>query len=145
MAGAAVVMVLARRDTHGMLKLVDWDLLLFFAALFIVVDGLSHTRLPDAFYLRLQPVFGSSAAAFLALDKLASDGVNCTAVGRGHCDAVDRFKPPLVRSDSLWCTSAVHDECNPMMSEWKGRSVERLARLSGLEARQDPHTAPSCG
>src|SRR5207248_11722503 len=40
-AGAALVMVLARRDTHEVLKLVDWHLLLFLAALFIVVDGLS--------------------------------------------------------------------------------------------------------
>lgn len=60
-AGAALVMVLARRDTHDVLKLVDWHLLLFFAALFIVVDGLSDTGLPDAIYSQLQPIFGSSA------------------------------------------------------------------------------------
>jgi Na+/H+ antiporter NhaD/arsenite permease-like protein len=63
MAGAALVMVLARRETHNVLKLVDWHLLLFFAALFIVVDGLSDTGLPDAIYLRLQPIFGSSEPA----------------------------------------------------------------------------------
>jgi Na+/H+ antiporter NhaD/arsenite permease-like protein len=63
MAGAALVMVLARRDTHDVLKLVDWHLLLFFAALFIVVDGLSDTGLPDAIYSRLQPVFGASVPA----------------------------------------------------------------------------------
>jgi len=63
MAGAALVMVLARRDTHEVLKLVDWHLLLFFAALFVVVDGLSDTGLPDAIYLRLQPIFGSSTPA----------------------------------------------------------------------------------
>ena len=63
MAGAALVMVLARRDTHNVLKLVDWHLLLFFAALFIVVDGLSDTGLPDALYSRLQPIFGSSMPA----------------------------------------------------------------------------------
>ncbi len=62
MAGAVLVMVLARRDTHNVLKLVDWHLLLFFAALFIVVDGLSDTGLPDAIYSRLQPIFGSSTA-----------------------------------------------------------------------------------
>ena len=62
MAGAALVMVLARRDTHDVLKLVDWHLLLFFAALFVVVDGLSDTGLPDAIYSRLQPIFGSSHA-----------------------------------------------------------------------------------
>src|SRR5206468_12211273 len=62
LAGAALVMVLARRDTHDVLKLVDWHLLIFFAALFVVVDGLSDTGLPDAIYLRLQPVFGSHAS-----------------------------------------------------------------------------------
>ena len=63
MAGAALVMVLARRDTHDVLKLVDWHLLVFFAALFIVVEGLSDTGLPDSIYWRLQPLFGSSAPA----------------------------------------------------------------------------------
>ena len=63
LAGAALVMVLARRDTHDVLKLVDWHLLVFFAALFVVVDGLSDTGLPDAIYSRLQPVFGSRSPA----------------------------------------------------------------------------------
>ena len=61
LAGASLIMVLARRDTHEVLKLVDWHLLVFFAALFIVVDGLSDTGLPDAIYRHLQPLFGASA------------------------------------------------------------------------------------
>ncbi len=63
LAGAALVMVVARRDTHEVLKLVDWHLLVFFAALFVVVDGLSDTGLPDGIYRHLQPVFGSRATA----------------------------------------------------------------------------------
>src|SRR5438552_3343361 len=63
LAGAALVMVLARRDTHEVLQLVDWHLLVFFAALFVVVDGLTDTGLPDAIYRHLQLVFGSSVAA----------------------------------------------------------------------------------
>jgi len=63
LAGAALVMVLARRDTHEVLKLVDWHLLVFFAALFVVVDGLTDTGLPDAIYRHLQLVFGSSVTA----------------------------------------------------------------------------------
>ncbi len=63
LAGAVLVMVLARRDTHEVLKLVDWHLLVFFAALFVVVDGLSDTGLPDAIYRNLQPLFGSSVTA----------------------------------------------------------------------------------
>jgi Na+/H+ antiporter NhaD/arsenite permease-like protein len=63
LAGAALVMVLARRDTHQVLKLVDWHLLVFFAALFVVVEGLSDTGLPDAIYRYLQPMFGAHATA----------------------------------------------------------------------------------
>jgi Na+/H+ antiporter NhaD/arsenite permease-like protein len=63
LAGAALVMVVARRDTHEVLKLVDWHLLVFFAALFVVVEDLSDTGLPDAIYRHLQPMFGSHVTA----------------------------------------------------------------------------------
>ena len=63
LAGGALVMVLAKRDTHQVLKLVDWNLLVFFAALFIVVAGLSETGLPDQIYHRVQPLFGASVAS----------------------------------------------------------------------------------
>ena len=63
LGGGMMLMVLARRDTHQVLKLVDWHLLLFFAALFIVVEGLSGTGLPDAVYHRLEPVFGTGATS----------------------------------------------------------------------------------
>jgi Na+/H+ antiporter NhaD/arsenite permease-like protein len=63
LAGAALLTVLARRDTHAVFKLVDWNLLFFFAGLFIVVEGLAHTGLPDQIYSHLRGVFGSSAGA----------------------------------------------------------------------------------
>src|SRR6266704_5107586 len=56
-------MVLARRDTHEVLKLVDWHLLVFFAALFIVVEGLNQTGLPDQIYDRVRVAFGSTASS----------------------------------------------------------------------------------
>ncbi len=40
--------------------MVDWHLLVFFAGLFVVVDGLSDTGLTDTIYRHLQPVFGLS-------------------------------------------------------------------------------------
>jgi Na+/H+ antiporter NhaD/arsenite permease-like protein len=61
LSGAALIMVIARRDTHEVLKLVDWHLLVFFAALFIVVDGLSDTGLPTEIFEHLRGIFGSSA------------------------------------------------------------------------------------
>lgn len=63
MAGGALIMVLARRDTHPVLKLVDWHLLVFFAALFVVVDGLSSTGLPDKIYRQVSVMFGTSTAS----------------------------------------------------------------------------------
>jgi Na+/H+ antiporter NhaD/arsenite permease-like protein len=63
LAGGALVMVLAKRDTHEVLKLVDWHLLVFFAALFIVVEGLSGTGLSDQVYRRVHGMFGASAGS----------------------------------------------------------------------------------
>jgi Na+/H+ antiporter NhaD/arsenite permease-like protein len=60
LGGGALVMVLGRRDTHEALKQVDWHLLVFFAALFVVVEGLNSTGLPDQIYARLSPLFGAT-------------------------------------------------------------------------------------
>jgi Na+/H+ antiporter NhaD/arsenite permease-like protein len=62
LGGAALVMVLARRDTHAILKLVDWHLLLFFAGLFVVVEGLNVTGLPDRAYELFRDAFGRTPA-----------------------------------------------------------------------------------
>ena len=62
LAGGALVMVLARRDTHEVLKLVDWHLLVFFAALFVVVEGLNGTGLPDQTYDKVRGLFGDTAS-----------------------------------------------------------------------------------
>jgi Na+/H+ antiporter NhaD/arsenite permease-like protein len=63
LGGGALVMVLARRDTHEVLKLVDWHLLVFFAALFVVVEGLNGTGLPDQIYQKLRGVFGHTSSS----------------------------------------------------------------------------------
>jgi Na+/H+ antiporter NhaD/arsenite permease-like protein len=63
LGGAALIMVFARRDTHQVLKLVDWHLLLFFAGLFVVVEGLNITGLPQQIYNSARPLFGQSAGA----------------------------------------------------------------------------------
>ncbi|MGQ9588727.1 MAG: SLC13 family permease [Planctomycetota bacterium] len=63
LGAAAAVMVFAHRDTHEVLKHVDWHLLLFFAALFVVVEGLNGTGLPAEIYESISGVFGSTAAS----------------------------------------------------------------------------------
>ena len=77
LTGGAVLMVVARRDTHEVLKLVDFHLLVFFAALFIVVEGLNRTGLPDQIYERMHGFFGNSiprqATTFAALSVVGSN------------------------------------------------------------------------
>ncbi len=63
LSAAALVMVLARRDTHEVLKLVDWHLLLFFAGLFVVVAGLNQTGLPSRLFDRAHDLFGTAVAS----------------------------------------------------------------------------------
>lgn len=63
LAGGTILMVLARRDTHEVLKQVDWHLLVLFAALFVVVEGLNLTGLPGQLYERLRGWFGTTATA----------------------------------------------------------------------------------
>ena len=63
LAGSALLMVLARRDTHETLKLVDWHLLVFFAGLFVVVEALTGTGLPDQIFHAVGGVFGVSRAS----------------------------------------------------------------------------------
>lgn len=62
LAGGVLTMVLARRDTHEVLKLVDWHLLVFFAGLFVVVEGLNRTGLPDQIFAYLRGMFGETPA-----------------------------------------------------------------------------------
>jgi Na+/H+ antiporter NhaD/arsenite permease-like protein len=63
LGGAAVVMVLARRDTHEVLKLVDWHLMVFFAALFAVVHGLNMTGYPKDLFDQVKGIWGASPSA----------------------------------------------------------------------------------
>lgn len=63
LAGGAALMVVGRRDTHEVLKLVDWHLLVFFAGLFVVVEALGGTGLTDQVYQHIRGVFGASPAS----------------------------------------------------------------------------------
>jgi Na+/H+ antiporter NhaD/arsenite permease-like protein len=63
LAGGALAMVLGRRNTHETLKRVDWHLLVFFAALFVVVEGFNNTGLPDRIHDRVAPLFGQTMPA----------------------------------------------------------------------------------
>lgn len=57
-AGFAALMLMHRRDTRDLWARVDWSLLLFFAGLFVVVEGLMRSGAPDLVFDRF-PLAGS--------------------------------------------------------------------------------------
>ncbi len=58
LAGGAIVMLFGRRDTHHVLKLVDWHLLVLFAGLFAVVGGVNSTGAISQAFDFIRPIFG---------------------------------------------------------------------------------------
>lgn len=63
LAGGTAILVLARRDPQPVLARVDWSVLLFFAALFIVVAAINRTALPGLLFGLADPWIGESAAS----------------------------------------------------------------------------------
>lgn len=51
-AGFVLLMLLHRRDTRELWVRIDWSLLLFFAGLFVVVEGFLHSGAPSWFFAR---------------------------------------------------------------------------------------------
>jgi Na+/H+ antiporter NhaD/arsenite permease-like protein len=66
MSGAAVAMLWIRPDVDALLKSIEWSVLLFFAALFVVVGGLSASGALHGIAMLLKTA-GSGSTVFLGL------------------------------------------------------------------------------
>jgi Na+/H+ antiporter NhaD/arsenite permease-like protein len=66
LCGATVMMLLRRQDTARLFDGVSWTVLVFFAALFIVVAGLQKTGMPAAALAAITPHMPESVAARVA-------------------------------------------------------------------------------
>jgi Na+/H+ antiporter NhaD/arsenite permease-like protein len=77
MSAAACLMIIARTPPRRAFASVDWQLLVFFAGLFVVVAGVAHVGLLDRVFHALSPVIGRGDpigdAAFIALVVIASN------------------------------------------------------------------------
>jgi Na+/H+ antiporter NhaD/arsenite permease-like protein len=61
--GFVVLMLVHRRDTRDLWPHIDWSLLLFFAGLFVVVDGLTRSGAPAALFERFPLAAGGDGLA----------------------------------------------------------------------------------
>jgi Na+/H+ antiporter NhaD/arsenite permease-like protein len=94
LAGAAAIMLLSRRDPAPALARVDWTVLLFFAALFVVVGGVNRTPYPAALF--------RSADRWLAAD-LASRAALVSTVAAIGSNVVSNVPFILIAKD--WIVS----------------------------------------
>ncbi len=80
MAAAAALMVIARVPPRRAFAGVDWQLLVFFAGLFVVVAGIAHTGLLDRLFAAVAPIVARGDAVgdagFIALVTVASNVVS---------------------------------------------------------------------
>jgi Na+/H+ antiporter NhaD/arsenite permease-like protein len=80
MSAAAALMVAARTPPRRAFAAIDWQLLVFFAGLFVVVAGIAHAGVLDRLFERLAPAIARGDAtgdlAFVALVVLASNLVS---------------------------------------------------------------------
>lgn len=76
LGGLVALILLEREDPRALFARVDWTLLVFFAALFVVVGGLASTGLVDAAWSAAAPYLGRDAAGLAALTGLYTLGSN---------------------------------------------------------------------
>ncbi len=80
LGGLVALILLEREDPQGVFARIDWTLLVFFAALFVVVAGLSTTGLVDAAWRAAGPVLshesGTGVAALTGLYVVGSNLVS---------------------------------------------------------------------
>jgi Na+/H+ antiporter NhaD/arsenite permease-like protein len=71
-----VLMLIHRRDTRELWPRIEWTLLLFFAGLFVVVEGFVHTGVPAALFERYPLAVGEGVPAWLRLTTIFVIGSN---------------------------------------------------------------------
>jgi Na+/H+ antiporter NhaD/arsenite permease-like protein len=100
LAGAVVLLCWSKRDPHKVFARVDWTLLLFFAALFVIIGGVDRSGIIEQIHAWAAPVFKGGAArevgvfsgASLVLSQLLSN-VPYVLVAERWVEAFD--KPPV--------------------------------------------------
>jgi Na+/H+ antiporter NhaD/arsenite permease-like protein len=107
MTGAVVLLFWSRRSPGVILRRVDWVLLMFFAALFIVVEGLERTGLVARAAETLQPLYGSTTSTqiplFCVVTVLASNIVSNVP----YVVLVREVVPTLAEPELMWLVLAM--------------------------------------
>lgn len=95
---AAVLILAARRPARQVLAALDWPLLLFFAGLFVVVEGLRESGAVAALLAHIAPTLGDGSASgdlgFVALTTLASNAMSNVPYVMLAVDWVPSFVDP---------------------------------------------------
>lgn len=102
-AGAAALLVTRRVKPEKVYRLIDWDLLMLFIGLFVVVGGLSHAGLDRELFAVMEPMGLDTIAGLSAAAAVLSNVIsNVPAVM-----LFTRLVPSLPDPDTAWLTLAM--------------------------------------
>ena len=101
--GAAALLVTRRIKPEKVWKRVDWDLLMLFVGLFVVIGGIEHAVLDRRLFEWLRPLGLETMAGLTAIATLLSNVIsNVPAVM-----LLSRFVPGLPEPETAWLTLAM--------------------------------------
>jgi Na+/H+ antiporter NhaD/arsenite permease-like protein len=102
-AGAAALLITRRVKPAKIYRQIDWDLLMLFVGLFVVVAGLEHAGLAARFFEALAPIGITTTAGLTAIAAVLSNVIsNVPAVM-----LFARLIPQLPAPDHAWLTLAM--------------------------------------
>ena len=107
LAGAAVLTLIARTAPRPVFQRVDWSLLLFFAGLFVVVEGAARTGALERAHEALAPLFGRTAGRQLVLFGLFSEIGSNVVSNVPYVLAARSWVPHLLEPGYQWTSLAM--------------------------------------
>jgi Na+/H+ antiporter NhaD/arsenite permease-like protein len=102
LAGAALLTMIAREAPRPVFSRVDWSIILFFAGLFVIIQGASRTGILERLYDGFVPLLGRSAERQLVSFGLFSQLASNLFSNVPYVLIAREFVPRLARPEYQW-------------------------------------------
>jgi Na+/H+ antiporter NhaD/arsenite permease-like protein len=106
-AGAVALLCWSRRKPERVFARVDWTLLLFFAALFVIVGGVDRSGVIDEIHARAAPLFKGGAAREVGVFSLVSVALSQVVSNVPYVLVAGRWVEAFDRPAVGWLTLAM--------------------------------------
>jgi Na+/H+ antiporter NhaD/arsenite permease-like protein len=102
LAGAALLTLIAREAPRPVFARVDWSIILFFAGLFVVIQGAARTGILERMFAGVAPLLGESAARQMVTFGLFSELASNLFSNVPYVLIARHFVPRLAQPEYQW-------------------------------------------